>query len=197
MTEWFRQTEWNAAREADFLAQLGRARRKGQYLNIQAYSLLTVRPDVAAKLCRMVLDLDEPDEHARAGLYLGTALALGGDADAAIAALEGAIEAERRNPSMRTAAYIDQALLIALTSRSDLYDIALDRLCARHDPGDPEDVPSVLIAAALIGGERGEDVTRLALAARAALDAGDWAEAGLPPWLDPAAIAARLAPLAG
>lgn len=195
MTDWFRHTEWDHAREADFLAHLSRARRKGQYFNIQAYTLLNSRPDVAAMLCRMALALDDPDENARAGLYLGTALALGGDADAAIAALEDAIAAEQRNPMVRTAAYLDQALLIALARREDLYDLALSRLVQRHDPRDPDEQPSVLITAALIGGERGEDVSDTARAALATLHIDNRVEAGLPAWLDPAALAVRLAQL--
>ena len=128
MVEWFRNTEWNDDAEAAFYARLGRARSKAQYLNIQAYTLLASHPQVAASLARRAIECADDTETARAGLYLGTALAVGGDLDGAISALEDAIEAEQREPMFRTAAHLDQALLVALARRVDMYDLALDRL---------------------------------------------------------------------
>ena len=134
MSDWFRNSQWNEEIAATFEARLSRARQKAEYLNIQGYSLLATQPAVAAELLRRAIALDNPGQTARACLYLGTALAVAGDLDGAIAALEGAIEAEQRHPMHRTAAYLDQALLIALAQRSDLYDLALKRIDSEQDP---------------------------------------------------------------
>src|SRR5471030_1529246 len=42
--EWFRQTEWNDSAERAFEEKLGRARRKAQYLRIQACTLAQSEP---------------------------------------------------------------------------------------------------------------------------------------------------------
>ncbi|QNM81803.1 hypothetical protein H8M03_06950 [Sphingomonas sabuli] len=158
MVEWFRNTNWDDDIEIAFEARLGRARQKAEYLNIQAYTLLATHPEVAANLCRRVLSLNDPYQTARAGLYLGTALAAQGEFDGAITALEGAIEAERREPMHRTAAHLDQALLVALTERHDMYDIVWERLKCERALTISDQPLTALIAHALIGSERGHDV---------------------------------------
>ncbi len=169
MADWFRNTEWNDQIEAAFEAKLGRARDKAQYLNIQAYTLLANAPRVAAALCRRAIETGDPAQKVRAGLYLGTALAIDGDLDGAIAALERAINAEQLDPRHRTGAYLDQALLVAVSRRADLYDLVLSRLESdRHIPF-AEQQPSALIAWALIGGERGTPVAEIAASALEAL----------------------------
>lgn len=196
MADWFRNTAWNDDVEAAFESRLGRARGKAQYLNIQAYMLLATHPQVAADLARRALALGDPAEVPRAGLYLGTALAISGDLDGAIAALECAIEAERRDPMHRTAAHLDQALLVALAQRADLYDLVLGRLDKERLLPLTEQSLSALIAQALIGGERGEEVSSVATAALGAL--GDLEEATplLPGYLSPDLIHCRLAAIA-
>ena len=171
MSDWFRNSQWNEEIAATFEARLSRARQKAEYLNIQGYSLLATQPAVAADLLRRAIALDNPGQTARACLYLGTALAVAGDLDGAIAALEGAIEAEQRHPMHRTAAYLDQALLIALAQRSDLYDLALKRIDSERVLPFEDQQVSALIVQALIEGERGEDVGSMAAAALMALGA--------------------------
>lgn len=197
MVEWFRNTDWNDEIEIAFDTRLGRARDKAQYLNIQAYTLLATHPRVAADLCHRVLALGEPSQTARAGLYLGTALAMQRDFDGAISALEGAIEAEQREPRHRTAAYLDQALLIALAKRDDMYDIALERLdCERALPVSEQPL-TALIALAIIGSERGENVAGAAALALETL--GDWEaeDSALPPYLSMRELDERLRVAAG
>lgn len=183
MVQWFRNTDWNDEIESAFDARLGRARGKAQYLNIQAHTLLATHPRVAANLCCRVLALDEPSQTARAGLYLGTALAVQGDFDGAISALEAAIEAERREPMHRTAAYLDQALLVALAKRYDMYDTALKRLEYERSLPVREQPITALIALALIGSERGENVGGAAIVALETLGESDPENFDLPPYL--------------
>lgn len=197
MAEWFRQECWDHEIEAAFNARLSRARSKAQYLNIQAYTLLPSNSHAAASLARRALDLDEPDQSARAGLYLGTALAVQGDSNGAIAALEEAIQAQKRHPMHRTAAHIDQALLIALTGRIDMYPTALDRLAAGCGEPSDDDQIEVLIARALIGHEMGEQAAGIAEAALAALDADDPTSGVLPSYLSLDLIKERLRKAAG
>ena len=192
MAEWYRNTDWNDKIEAAFDTRLARARDKAQYLNIQAHTLLTTHPEVAAKLCRRVDALNDPAQTARAWLYLGTALAVLGDFDGAISSLEAAIEAEQRYPLHRTAAHLDQALLIALAERHDLYDIALERLNSERDLPLSGQPLNALIALALVGSERGEnvaDAAALALEELADMEAHD---SGLPPYLSILDLQSRL-----
>jgi hypothetical protein len=118
--------------------------------------------------------------------------ALAGDFDGAIAALECAVEAEVRYPLHRTAARLDLALLVALTQRHDLYDLALMRLESEAVVPIDDQILSALIAQALIRGERGEDVSAIAQAALVALCAPNGQSQELPAYLSPAAIRRRL-----
>ena len=189
MSEWFRNQEWNDEIAARFEARLARARHKAEYLCIQGYGLLATRSDVAAELLQRAVALDDPAQTARAWLYLGTARALAGDLDGAIAALESAIEAEQRHPMHRTAARLDQALLIALAQRTELYDVALRRLESESVLPFADQQLSALIAQALIRGARGEDVAAMAAAAVEALGG---TEDGWPAYLSVARLRDRL-----
>lgn len=192
MVAWFRNTDWDDEIEIAFDARLGRARDKAQYLNIQAYTLLATHPGIAANLCRRVLALNDPSQTARAGLYLGTALAVQGDFDGAISALEAAIEAEQREPMHRTAAYLDQALLVALTKRENMYDIALERLhCVRALPFNEQPL-TALIAQALIGSKRGQNVAGVAALALETLGYSEGDDSALPRYLSMSDLKDRL-----
>ena len=62
----------------------------------------------------------------RSSSYLGTALAVQGNTDDAIAAYEQAIEVQAALPRGGSQAYLNQALLIALNDRRDMSDTVLD-----------------------------------------------------------------------
>ena len=192
MNDWFRNAEWNQEIAAAFEARLSRARQKAEYLNIQGYMLLATLPAIAGELLRRAIALDDPGQTARACLYLGTALAGTGDLDGAIAALEDAMEAEQRHPMHRTAAYLDQALLIALARRSDLYDVALKRIESERVLPFADQQISALIAQALIRGARGEDVGSMAAAALIALGASDGDSGTLPGFMSVDRLRRRL-----
>lgn len=163
---------------------------------LQGYALLFARPEVAAQLFRRAILLGEPDQTARAALYLGTALARQNDLDGAIAALETAIDAEALYPMHRTAARLDQALLIALAKRDDLYELALDRLESEAALPLDDQLLSASIAHILIRGERGEDVADMAAATLAALGDVEGRGDELPDYMSASALRARLATLA-
>lgn len=196
MADWFRNIAWSDEIASTFEVRLGRARDKAQYLNIQAYTLLATRPDVAASLSRRAIELNDPTQTARAGLYLGTALATLGDLDAAIIALESAIEAEQREPMHRTAAHLDQALLVALAERTEMYDLALKRMERESILPFGDQCLSALIAQALIRGERGEDVAGIAEAALEALGTSQDGHADLPHYLSIDTLKGRLKAIA-
>ena len=71
--EWFRNTTWNESIQAAFDAKLRRARRKGQYLRIQACTLARSHPEIALELLERYLAL--PDDFDRAQAYVDRAMA--------------------------------------------------------------------------------------------------------------------------
>lgn len=192
MGDWFRNEAWDDEIAGVFDARLARARDKGQYLNIQAYTLLATRPDVAADLCRRAIALDDPHSAVQGGMYLGTALALQGDVDGAIDALERLIQTQQCHPRTGSAAYVDQALLVAIASRRDLYAQALTRLAREESMPIGELDLSALIALALIHHDLGGGGSAFAQEALVLLDGFDEAEAALPTFLDLASIRERL-----
>lgn len=196
MAEWFRNNVWDDGIAATFEARLAKARDKAQYLTIQAHCLLATCPEVAAMLARRAIDLNDRAQTARAGSYLGTALAMTGAVDAAIEALEAAIKAQAREPAFRTAAHLDQALLIAAAEHEALYPLAWARLAEERSVPVDERTPSALIAIALIGGATGHEGAAEARLAIEMLAEGTGVIVG-PDCLSAAALTQRLAVIAG
>lgn len=196
MTEWYRNRQWNAQIAAHFEARLRAARKKAEYLVIQGYTLLACDPATAAALLRRAVALNDPDYTARAALYLGTALACTNKVDAAIDALETAIAAEARHPAHRTAAHLDQALVIAAARREHLYDRALAQIAADMALPPDERHPNAVIADALIRSERGEDRSAQARSAMALLGDADDSEDAMSGPLAPDRLRSRLTAIA-
>jgi tetratricopeptide (TPR) repeat protein len=106
MTDWLRNTTWNASIERAFDDKLRRARRKEQYLRIQACTLARSHPDIALKLLDRYFALPNDFDHAQAHVDRATAyLALGRVLDA-LAAYEDALTRESVFPKLKTEAYI-------------------------------------------------------------------------------------------
>ncbi|MFO1465449.1 MAG: hypothetical protein U1F35_03250 [Steroidobacteraceae bacterium] len=98
MTDWFRNATWNASIEQTFEDKFRRARRKEQYLRIQACTLAHSHPDVALRLLDRYFTLPNHSDHAQAHVDRATAyLALGRVADA-LAAYEDALTRESAFP---------------------------------------------------------------------------------------------------
>jgi tetratricopeptide (TPR) repeat protein len=195
MADWFRNTEWNAEIAAGFETRLARSRDKAQYLTIQAYTLIATHADVAAELARRAIALEDEAQTARAALYLGTALMVAGKPDEAIDALGLALKAQARWPMFRTGAALDLALAIAVTSRRDEYNYALELLAPERALRPDEREVTARLALALIESERGgsEDAAEILAMIEAFIVDGDGTESpGLPAYLNLCDIAQRL-----
>lgn len=100
--------QWNDEVASQFEAKLGRARRKGQYLRIQACTLARSEPDIALRLLdRYFAQTDERFDDAQAHVDRATALLALGRVDEALDSYEAALKAEIVVPNFLTQAYIE------------------------------------------------------------------------------------------
>ena len=128
MTDWFRNATWNPSIERAFDDKLRRARRKEQYLRIQACTLARSHPDVALKLLERYFSLPNDFDHAQAHVDRATAyLALGRVAEALVA-YEDALTRESEFPNLKTEAYIAFPYLVATPGIREQYARALELL---------------------------------------------------------------------
>jgi tetratricopeptide (TPR) repeat protein len=127
--EWFRNTRWDEAIAEVFEAKLRRARRKGQYLRIQACMLCGSDPVVALNLLdRYFAQSDERSDDAQAHVDRACALLTLGRTIEAVESYEEALKAESRIPNMLTQAYIELPYLVALSGITERYGRALELL---------------------------------------------------------------------
>ena len=94
MTDWFRNTTWNESVERAFDERLRRAKRKEQYLRIQACTLARSYPEVALKLLDRYFELPDDFDHAQAHVDRATALLSMDRVEDAIASYEAALARE-------------------------------------------------------------------------------------------------------
>lgn len=127
-SEWFRNTTWNESVERAFNEKLGRARRKEQYLRIQACTLARSHPKVALKLLDRYFELPDDFDHAQAHVDRATAfLALGRVGDA-ITAYEATLTREVVFRKLQTQAYLDLPYTVATRGIREQYSRALELL---------------------------------------------------------------------
>lgn len=113
--DWFRNTHWNGTIAELFEEKLRRARRKGQYLRIQASTLCECNPVVALGLLdRYFAQGDERFDEAQAYVDRASALLALGRTDEAVESYEEALRTESRMPNLLTQAYIELPYLIAV-----------------------------------------------------------------------------------
>jgi hypothetical protein len=132
--DWFRNTTWNANTAETFDAKLKRARRKGQYLRIQACTLAESHPHVALSLLDRYFD--QPGERfddAQAHVDRATALLALDRVSDAISAYESALDQEKKRPNVLTQAYIELPYLIAIGALKLHHTRALDLLTEHQE----------------------------------------------------------------
>jgi tetratricopeptide (TPR) repeat protein len=127
-TDWFRNTIWNESVERAFNDKLGRARRKEQYLRIQACILARSHPQVALKLLDRYFELPDDFDHAQAHVDRATAFLALGRVGNAVAAYEAALAREAAFPNLQTQAYLDLPYIVATRGIREQYPRALELL---------------------------------------------------------------------
>lgn len=108
-----------------------RARRKEQYLRIQACTLARSHPEVALKLLDQYFSLKDDFDHAQAHVDRATALLALGRVSEAIGSYEAALAREAEFPNLQTQAYLDLPYLIATRCIRERYEYAI-QLLERH-----------------------------------------------------------------
>ena len=122
--DWYRNDKWNEEIESNFFVKLKRARRKEQYLRIQACTIAKKAPDVALSLLDQYFNLNDDFDHAQAYCDMATAYIAKGDIENAIHSYGKALERESAFPKLKTDAYILYPLVIVENKLTNLYQSA-------------------------------------------------------------------------
>jgi tetratricopeptide (TPR) repeat protein len=131
---WFRNTDWDQAIEANFRRRLGRARgMRSQYLRIQASHLATTHPRVALDLLDEYFASGSHFDLAQAHADRARALLALGELEEAVSSYEAALQREREFPNLRTSASTDFACLVVNERLTPLYARALEVLDERPE----------------------------------------------------------------
>jgi tetratricopeptide (TPR) repeat protein len=125
---WYRNEEWSEEIESRFFEKLKRARRKKQYLRIQACTIASTEPDVALSLLEQYFELNDDFDHAQAYCDMATAYIAKDEIDNAINSYGKALERESKFPNLKTDAYILYPLLIVENKLTKLYQSASEVL---------------------------------------------------------------------
>lgn len=123
--DWYRNEEWNDGVARRFEDKLGRARRKEQYLWIQACMLASRQPEVALQLLDRYFLMPDKFDHAQAHVDRATALKALGRIDEAADAYEAALAREAEFPNLKTQAYLELPILVATKELRPRFDRAL------------------------------------------------------------------------
>jgi tetratricopeptide (TPR) repeat protein len=169
--DWFRNETWNAGIARRFEEKLGRARRKEQYLRIQACMLAPTHPEVALQLLDRYFSMADKFDHAQAYVDRATAYKALGRIEDAADAYEAALAREAEFPNLQTQAYLELPVLVATEGLRSRFDRAIAILDEKADRRMfPVDHFLWHAARALIALSRG-DRAAAAPHARAALEA--------------------------
>src|SRR5438876_5380589 len=124
--DWYRNKDWNSRIELSFFDRLRCARRKEQYLRIQASTLASAHPEVALRLLEEYFKLNDNFDHAQAYVDRATAYLAMGNVESAIQAYEDALEEEF--PNLLTQANLNLPFLVVSRGIDQLYERALQVL---------------------------------------------------------------------
>lgn len=127
-TEWFRNTTWNESIEQAFNEKLHRARKKEQYLRIQACTLAPTHPKIALELLDRYFALPEDIDRAQAYVDKATALLELDRINEAIDSYEAALARESKFANIQTQAFIALPYLIATRRIKKQYERASELL---------------------------------------------------------------------
>jgi tetratricopeptide (TPR) repeat protein len=126
--DWFRNATWNEAIASEFEAKLRRARRKEQYLRIQACTLARTNPAVAHALLDRYFELSDDYDHAQAHVDRACAYIAEEKTEDAVTAYEKALQRESAFPHLLTQAYVDLPYLIATRGMVKHFSRAIELL---------------------------------------------------------------------
>jgi len=176
--DWFRNEDWNPGVARRFEEKLQRARKKQQYLRIQACTLASTCPEVALELLDRYFSMADSFDHAQAHVDRATALKTLGRLDEAADAYESALAREVVFPNVKTQAYLELPVLVAVAGLESRFDRAMVVLDEQVDHlMFPIDHFLWHAARALIIANRG-DCTAAASHARSALQAASTDHSG-------------------
>ncbi|ARV17356.1 hypothetical protein AEP_00394 [Curvibacter sp. AEP1-3] len=133
-TDWFRNQEWNAEIEKDFLAKLARSRTQSdQYLVIQALTICKTYPNVGLQLVERYFETKQGDfEDARALSARAYAYIALEDLASCVMTMKSILAIERERPLHKTTMYVDYPYLVAAKGLESEYQSALATLQERH-----------------------------------------------------------------
>jgi tetratricopeptide (TPR) repeat protein len=175
-TDWFRNEIWNDQVAATFEAKLQRARRKEQYLRIQASTLAKRHPEVALALLERYFQFPEQFDAAQAYVDRAYACLALERVPEAIDSFERALAREAVFPNSLTQAYIELPFSIASRHLAERYGRALELLSLhRKRLMFPVDLFKWNASRALIAKDVGEPAFEFA---RAALQAAETRQSG-------------------
>jgi len=126
--DWFRNQTWNEEVERSFNQKLLRARKRDQYLCIQAFTLKRSHPEIALKLLDRFFALKEEFFHAVAYVYRADALIALSRIAEAVESYEAALARESEFPGLETPAYLDLPYLIATQPIEERFTQAIELL---------------------------------------------------------------------
>ena len=119
--DWYRNTEWNIEIEEAFYLKLKRARRKEQYLRIQASILSSKYPDISLTLFDQYFEFTEDFDHAQAYCDMASAYISKDMVEEALNSYEKSLNRELEFPNLKTDAYILFPLTIVKNKLVHLY----------------------------------------------------------------------------
>jgi tetratricopeptide (TPR) repeat protein len=131
--DWFRNEVWSSSVEERFEQRLRRARRKDEYLRLQAYHLLASHPEVALQLAERCLALNSRYSPAPVLDVRAKALANLGRVEEAVEGYEQVLACEASRPNTMTNAFADMAELVVVHDLRHHYERVLSVLDTHAD----------------------------------------------------------------